>query len=243
MTASDIVQIAVTVGVVQMVCDVIGYFMIYRKETYQRNVTQLARAETKLQKAKADLEKQKRTMANNTSTTTTAGSKKQSSTGSSASAAKQVERYQKAHDRAEQDVARAQALVTRFQLVFRILVALIFLILLKVYGTEHKGKVIGVLPFAPFALLRRITSRGLELPKDPAAAAFEALTPQVHSLSQGCSFLCIYLLINMSVKFYVSKIFGTTGPRGTDNFNNIMDSPLGHYAMKYAGLEPPTKQD
>ena len=57
MTGSEIINIAITVGVVQLVCDLVAKYLVFEKEPYKRSVSALERAKWKLEKAAADLAK------------------------------------------------------------------------------------------------------------------------------------------------------------------------------------------
>ena len=54
MTASEILRIAVTVGVIQMICDWIAHWRVFSKEYYEKALGAHARAEWKKQKAAKD---------------------------------------------------------------------------------------------------------------------------------------------------------------------------------------------
>ena len=113
--------------------------------------------------------------------------------------------------------------------------SLFFVILLRILGAENKGKVIAVLPFLPFKLLGKVTRRGLDWGSMP-----EGLIEGTNiNFGQGGSFLFIYLLSAMSVKFYVSKIIGKSPPPGADKgVMTVMDSPRGQKMIRSMGLDP-----
>ena len=92
------------------------------------------------------------------------------------------------------------------------LTSVLFFIILKVLGTEYKGKVIAILPFTPFSILQRVTSRSLEFGETP----FESDNPKVDDIGQSCAFMFIYFLSTMSLKFYVSRLLGTRPPEGAE---------------------------
>jgi uncharacterized membrane protein (DUF106 family) len=57
MTGSEIINIAITVGVVQLVCDLLAKYLVFEKEPYKQSVSKFERAKWKLDKAAADLAK------------------------------------------------------------------------------------------------------------------------------------------------------------------------------------------
>lgn len=114
--------------------------------------------------------------------------------------------------------------------------AIYFLILLRILGTEHKGKVMAALPFVPLKFLQRISTRGLDWSNVDVETAFESVTIQ-HQ--QGASFLLIYMLSAMSIKFFVHKVVGTHPPPGADRgIAGLMESPQGKRIAKNLGLDP-----
>jgi hypothetical protein len=110
-----------------------------------------------------------------------------------------------------------------------------FIILLRILGAENKGKVIAIIPFLPFRLLGKITKRGLDWGGMPDGLIEGS---GIH-FGQGGSYLFIYLLSTMSVKFYASKIFGTPPPRGADGgMMTLLESPQGQKMAKTMGYDP-----
>jgi uncharacterized membrane protein (DUF106 family) len=57
MTGSEIIHIAITVGVVQLVCDLLAKYLVFEKDPYKRAVSAMERAKWKLDKATLDLAK------------------------------------------------------------------------------------------------------------------------------------------------------------------------------------------
>lgn len=96
----------------------------------------------------------------------------------------------------------------------------IFLVLARILGTEYQGKVVAVLPFVPYAIVRRISQRGLEQDIDPRA----------------CSFAFIFFLCTMSVRSIVNKVFGQSLPPGV-GFTNFLETPRAQRLMAKYGLE------
>lgn len=97
--------------------------------------------------------------------------------------------------------------------------SVIFLLLARILGTEYQGKVVAILPFVPYAIVRKISQRGLEAGIDPRA----------------CSFTFIFFLCSMSVKSIVSKIFGRQTPPGV-GITNFLETPRAQRLLAKYGL-------
>jgi uncharacterized membrane protein (DUF106 family) len=203
MTGSEIINIAITVGVVQLVCDLLAKYLVFEKEPYKRAVSALERAKWKLDKATADLAKNAK--------------------------------HQKRHKQAEDFYAENAAEVTRRHMGPGMLTSFLFVVLLRILGAEHKGKVMAILPFVPFNLLTRVTARGLNW----GEASDMILDGSPILPKQAASFMFVYLLCTFSVKFFVHKAFGTPPPAGADRgILGTMDSPQGQKMMKQMGIDP-----
>lgn len=195
MPAAEILRIAATVGSVQLVCNLIANQLVFKQETYQRALNNLSRTKAKLEK-----EKQSASAKSDTAATAAAASKR---------GGKLADKNAKRLKRAEDDHADAVGSVARIHVAPNILTSIVFVVLLRVLGTELKGTVVGVLPFAPFKFMRRITARGLQF-EDDAAQQFADMypstddnpNPMVSDIAQACSFMFVYFLSTMSVKFY-----------------------------------------
>jgi hypothetical protein len=222
MTASDILNLAATVATVQIICDLVANWRVYSKEPYERALGALSRTKTKLEREKVAVAKELQKPAEVVKATT----KKKS--GSKAD--KLTARLK----RAEDDHADALALVARKHTVPGVFTSLVFVILLRILGAEHKGKIIGILPFAPFPLLQRLTARGLEF----GPLMFEPDTDKVTGTSQACVFMFIYFLCGFSVKFYAGKLFGKKPPPGAESIMSLMNSPAGEKMMRSMGVDP-----
>jgi cytochrome c-type biogenesis protein CcmH/NrfG len=110
MTASDILQIAVTVGVCQLICNLLANYTVYKKEPYQRALSALERFRWKRDKAKTDFEKQPK-------------------------------KHEKKYKLAQDDYKEAVSEVARRHTGPTMFIALFFMLLLRILGTEHQGKV------------------------------------------------------------------------------------------------------
>lgn len=204
MTASEILNIAITVAVCQAGMELIAHYMVFKGEAYQRAVDALGRAKWRLDKAEAD--------------------------------AKKNPKHEKKYERAKDDYSAAKFNVSRSHNTPRIWSSIFFALLLKILGTEHGGKVIGVLPFAPMKLLQRVTRRGLT---DTIPYGFTLLEDSTLYIQQGASYLFVYLLATMSVKFYVTQLLTKKPPQGADGgFMAILDTPQGKSMMKSFGVNP-----
>lgn len=217
MTAPDILRIAVTIGVVQLVCDLISNWKVFSDDSYQRALAAVQRT-----KAKLDKEQQQE------QPTGTNGVEKNK---------KNQEKYMKRLKRCEDDYADAKGAISRIHIVPNIISSIVFILLFRIFGEEFKGAIVGVLPFSPFGLLRRMmTARGLTF-KEDALTSFEG-SPLVNDIHQAFSFTVIYVLSTLSVKYYVNKLVGTSLPPGCDGMASLMDSPQGQKMMRSMGLDP-----
>lgn len=247
MTASDISSIVVTVAIIQLICDLIAHWRVFKKERYERLVTAHERAKWKKEKAwkdatdagvvdpddpSATIPKDDKNIVGKTST------KKGSSGGGGHHHPKDTKqtRLAKAYQRAKQECTDAGALVARQHMLPNILSSIVFIILMRVFGTEYKGRILGILPFTPWSFVRRIlTFRGLEFRND---LTFIPISEKVSDIHQAVSFMCIYMLTTLSVKYYINQLFGTKPPIGVDGISNLTNSSWGKSVMKQAGLDP-----
>ena len=112
--------------------------------------------------------------------------------------------------------------------------SLVFGILWKVYGVEHKGKVLALMPFVPYDFIVKLTARGVD---------WQHLVSSTNSdggvqAKQVASFLFVYLLTTFSVKYYVGKLFGTQAPENADGITAIAESPKGKRFLRSMGVDP-----
>ena len=228
MTASDILNIVVTVAVVQGICDLLAYWRVYRVEAYDRALEKRSRALFRQTKAKKDVEE---TTKENQDTAVTKKSK--SSSGKAA-------RVAKAMERADQDVADANAAVARFAVLPNFLTSVIFVVLMRVLGTEHKGKIMGLLPFVPFSLIHKLTGRGLQFKTDMTNDYLPNVDEKadVRHVMQACSFVFIYFLCGLSVKFYISRLLGVRVPGGAETIFSLTQSTWGQQFLRAVGVDP-----
>lgn len=224
MTASDIGSIVLTIVTIQIGCDVWFNWRVYHTESYQRALQALERANVKLQREQEVMEKE---LEKSLGTASSSGTSKQ--------AQKNNDRWKKRWARAQDDHAEAVAFVAQKHTAPNVWTALLFVILMRILGMEHSGKLLGVLPFSvPFAFLRRlVTSRGLQFELD------DETTPEMTILTtQACSFFLIYFLCGLSVKFYANKLIGVQPPKGAEGLMAIMQSPQGRQLARSMGMDP-----
>jgi hypothetical protein len=203
MTASEILNIVVTVGLSQLGCDLLAKWLVYNKEPYQRACGSLQRAKWKLDKAEVDAKKNDKH-------------------------AKRLQRSKDDYGEFCSDVARRHTGPGMISSIF-------FVILLRILGAEHKGNVMAILPFVPFTFFTRITARGLDWSNVPDTA-LEGIGIEV---KQATSFLFIYLLAGLSVKYFVNKTFGTQPPAGADRgIMTVLESRQGQRLVKSLGIDP-----
>jgi hypothetical protein len=145
-------------------------------------------------------------------------------------------KHEKRLQRAKDEYGEQCALVSRKHTAPGFLSSIFFVMLLRILGTEHKGHVMAILPFPPFKFLSRITARGLDWSVLEDESVLEGMSI---SHKQGTSFLFIYMLSALSVKFFVSKAVGTQPPAGADKgLMTIMESPGGKRMIRSFGLDP-----
>ncbi|KAL3931586.1 MAG: hypothetical protein SGBAC_011241 [Bacillariaceae sp.] len=149
--------------------------------------------------------------------------------------AKNPKKNEKRHQRAKDDFDTARAVVVSKHTFPSAFSSLFFVILLRILGAENKGNVIAVLPFAPWSILGRISRRGLDFANMETGLIGDSTV----TFEQGASYLFIYFLSTMSVKFYCSKLFGTKPPSGADGgIFSVMDSPQGRKMAQAMGVDP-----
>jgi hypothetical protein len=246
MTAHDIFQIVSTVAVVQLLCDIVAHYAIYQSKAYLRLLEQLEDSKAKLQAAqrKAKLEDEKN------KTDVAVKNKDVKSNNKKQSGGKQNERSQKLLQRLEQDHADVLQGISMRHTLHSATTAIIFLILMRIFGTEHKGRILAVLPFVPYQILRRITARGLQFDSNWLSIdgpIIEAILGEMNTKSrssagvmaglnnvgQMASFTFIYMLTAMSVKYYVHQLIATKPPAGAESFfAAVADSPRSQAYVK-----------
>lgn len=228
MPVSDIVYIASTVAITQGICDFIANKKIFQKEKYQSTLSALNRARIKRDKTLAIPPP-----TNSSNNPSTAG-KNVSNAG-----IKAMEKYKKKIQQANDDYGLACSNVAQKHTSPQLLTSVVFLILYRLLNIEYSNKVIAVLPFEPWGLIRKFSMRGLEMNQDHVASLdFSTFSNRVVSVNQSCSFLFIYMLCTISVKFVVHKVMGTKPPAGADKgFMTMMDDPRAKSILTNFGVD------
>jgi Integral membrane protein EMC3/TMCO1-like len=203
MAAADILRIAVTVGVVQAVCDLMMHWWVFSRESYLRSIEKMERAEYKVHQLKE----------------------------------KASEKNAKRLIKAEEEKSIMAAVVARHHMLPGLSVSFLFLLLMRILGTELKGKIVGVIPFVPYGWFRRLLiARGLEFPAHVEFMADPG--SKVDSIAQACSFTFIYMLSTMSVKYYVNQLLGTQPPLGAESVTTLYETPQGKKMVKsWTGID------
>lgn len=203
MTAAEIIRISLTVGITQCICDLLARRFVFSREPYQRSVSAFFRAKTKHDKV--------------VSSVSTANSK---STKPSDKSAKKLQR-------AEDDLKEAAAEVAKRHTAPSFFTSMIFLILYRILSAEYSGKIVAVLPFKPWSLVKKITMRGLSF-----------VDSSMGQTDNACAFLFIYILSTMSVKFIVHQLVGMHPPKGADKgVSTLLDAPRSQRVLQSFGVD------
>lgn len=206
MTTGDIINIVATVAVVQLVCDLLANHYVFQQEPYQRLLGRLSRDQSKLKRLEAQ----------------------EQEAGGQLTA-----KQQKKLAQAKMDLGEIVSEVTKKHMLPNIYTAICFFLLYRIFGTEYQGKVVAILPFAPYAFIRRLTMRGIQIDTE----LFEPMDG-IQDPNQACSILFIYMLSTISVKYYVNKAFGTRPPKGADmGAAGILEAPQNKKLLEYFGFD------
>mmetsp|Transcript_109162 Transcript_109162/g.163277 ORF Transcript_109162/g.163277 Transcript_109162/m.163277 type:complete len:212 (-) Transcript_109162:34-669(-) len=146
----------------------------------------------------------------------------------------------KRHQRAKEDYGNACSEVAKRHIAPSTWSSIFFFIILRILGTEHQGNVMALLPFQPYAFVTKATGRGLDWSNAPEAVLERASVDKC----QATSFLFIYLLAVLSVKYYVHRAVGTKAPAGADGgVLSLLESPQGQRMLKAWGVDPDGLKD
>ena len=195
MTSSEILNIVVTVAITQCVCDLVARWLIFSREPYKRAVETLNRVHVKREKLETSLDTQ----------------------------AKQEKQAKKLH-RLQEECSEAASEVARLHMLPKLFTSIVYVILYRILVAEYYGKVVAVLPFEPFKLLRKLTQRGLDINNKEG--------------NQACSFHFIYILSAISVKFFVNKVVGVHPPKAAEGLLTLLDAPRNKRILKSFGMDP-----
>ena len=215
MTASDIIYIATTVALVQGICDTFANHFMFSSDTYKRCYEALEKARIKRDNTIAQIAENPISV-------------------NSKSSAKAKDKQIKRLKQLEEDYQTAVSNVSLRHIIPNVMTTVVFCILYKILSAEYQGKIIAVLPFTPWTFLQRFTLRGVNF---DSSFAFEG-SRRVPNMEQGCSFLVIYLLATMSVKFMVKQVLGVQPPSGADKgMFSMIDDPRVERVLKSFGLD------
>jgi uncharacterized membrane protein (DUF106 family) len=214
MTASDILYVASTVAVTQAMVDLLANKMVFSTENYSHRVSTLERMRVKRDKALASPKPVQATV-------------------------KAMDKYNKKIKRAEEDYAMAASNVAQKHTLPKVLNSIVFIFLYRILSMEYGGRVIAILPYEPWGIIRRFSMRGLSFADDfDWTPAEDGAFRSVQSANQACGFLFIYVLCNMSVKFMTNKFVAKKPPSGTEKgFLTFMDDPRGQKILNQFGVD------
>lgn len=239
MTVSDIGKIVFAVASTELTTCILSRRLIFQSESYTKLVSSFERAKVRRDKTVASL----------------AAKKEAREKQSKQTSHKSVEKEAKKLQRENEELSALAAEVARRHTMAAFYSSIAFLILYRILAAEYAGKVMALLPFEPFHLLRRITFRGLS---DMTATevhshwmqssegGLEATTPggnaplfpDVTNAAQACAFPFIYILCSLSVKMMVNMAFGTKPPPGADSgVGTMLEAPQSQKMMKNFGLD------
>ena len=252
MTVNDIGKIVLSVGVTQILAELLSRKFIFQSDSYKKAVATFQRAKDKHDKTAAALAAKRLLYEEQQQNP----GKKSSQQISTKSLVKDENRLKFESN----DVTKTAAEVARRHTSANFSTAIVFCILYRVLATEYSGKIVALLPFEPFHLLQKMmTFRGLA-----GAAGFESstefhflwvkalgvggesitkpmapLSPDINHASQACAFAFIYFLCNMSVKVLINMILGVKPPPGADDgVATLMNSPQSKKMMESFGVDP-----
>lgn len=247
MTAADIVRIMSTVAITQAICDLIANRIVYSKDKYRSTLSQLRRAQEKLDKAVLAAAAATTASSNNKNANGNGNGKHNSS--SQKLGPKGLEKQAKRIQRAQDDVGEARANVAKCHTGPGIWTSVVFFILYRVLNLEYQNKIIGILPFVPFKLLQRVSTRGLAF-EDGFEWVISASSStqdgggsgggivRVTHLEQACSFFLIYMLSTLTIKKLVNRAVGTPPPKGADKgIFSLFDDPKSQAILQSVGVD------
>jgi len=127
--------------------------------------------------------------------------------------------------KAEEEMAQQSTEVAARHTIPGVLTSVLFLILFRVLSAKHSGKIIAVLPFEPFQIIRRLTARGLPEGSPPGA----------------CSILVIYMLVTQTIRVIAKHFFSVQPPAGA-GATSFLDTSKAQKLMKSFGVEEDLKE-
>ncbi|KAL7434075.1 hypothetical protein ACHAXM_003904 [Skeletonema potamos] len=257
MTVNDIGKIVISVGVTQLVVDLLSRKFVFQSDSYKKSVAAFQRAKDKHARTAAALAAKRLLYM-----------EQQHSPGKKSSqqiSAKSLEKDEKKLNFESDELNALAAEVARRHTSANFSASIAFLFLYRILAAEYSGKIVALLPFEPFHLLQKLmTFRGLLAGAAGVASSTDfhflwvkavgaggesitkpmaPLSPDVNHASQACAFAFIYFLCSMTVKMVVNMIFGVKPPQGADEgVGTLMNSPQSKKMMETFGVDPQEMQ-
>ena len=122
--------------------------------------------------------------------------------------------------RAQDYFTQAQTEIAQLHVIPNVATSVVFLIVLRVLGTDLGGKIIAIVPFTPLRYIDKIISRGLVFSEGAETVNLESSL--VTDIKQASAFMFIYMLSVMSIKVYVNKLFATEMPGGGNDLSTMI---------------------
>lgn len=234
MTISAIGNIALAIGITELLACIISRKLIFQSKSYTRAVRDFEKAKARRDKTVAAL-----------------AVKHPSQLPKSQ---KNADRDKKKLEFENSEVSSLAAEIAKRHTQSNMFQSIAFLVLYRILAAEHASTVVALLPFQPFALLQRVTFRGFtdltvgEVqslwmersqggPDATVPGAMGPVHPDVSTAAQACSLAFIYFLCSFSIKAIVNKAFGTKPPSGADDYvGTVIEAPQGQRMLKNFGL-------
>ena len=244
MTISAIGNIALAVGITELLACIISRKIIFQSKSYTRTVAYHEKATARRDKTVASL-----------------AVKHPSQQPKSQ---KHAERDNKRLEWENKEVSSLAAEIAKRHSQVSVCQSIAFLVLYRILAVEFSGIIVGLLPFQPFTLLQRMTFRGFSNmtisevqslwmeqsnggysgPDGTIPGAMGSVHPDVSSASQACSFAFIFFLCSFSIKAIVQTAFGTKPPPGADDYvGSVIDAPQGQKLLNNFGLKAEEVKD
>lgn len=244
MTISAIGNIALAIGITELLACIVSRKIIFQSKSYTRAVADYEKAKARRDKTVASL-----------------AVKHPSQQPKSQ---KHADRDKKRLEWENKEVTSLAAEIAKRHTQASVCQSIAFLILYRILAVEYSGTIVALLPFQPFTLLQRMTFRGFTNmtvsevqslwveqsnggrggPDATIPGAMGPVHPDVSSASQACSLAFIYFLCSFSIKAIVQKIFGTKPPQGADDYvGTVIDAPQGQKMLQTFGLDADEVKD
>ncbi len=238
MTISTIGNIALAVGITELLACIISRKLIFQSKSYARAVADLEKATARRDKTVASLVVKHPSQQPKSQ--------------------KHSERDKKRLEWENKEVSSLAAEIAKRHTQASVCQSIAFLILYRILAVEYSGNIVALLPFQPFTLLHRMTFRGFSNitvsevqslwmeqsnggssgPEATIPGAMGPVHPDVSSASQACSLAFIYFLCSFSIKAIAQKAFGTKPPPGADDYlGSVIDAPQGQKMLNNFGLK------